>query len=204
MYHIKGVTAGVIVSCAVLAIWLHSPDVHLQERGDTTRINYRKRHSEYLEFLVDGLREGAVWAEELLRYWNDKFFPDGTDGDEDDLDGDRDAENEDLEEARAIFQNAQRRSPSPTSRQPTQGPSNAQRRSPPPGRGRHHIRADPCLLIAVDPLLPHVVNPLLFCHRGSLCEQRRAPLAVGVERGVEYAMFSPLQWIANVLWVTRL
>ncbi|KAJ7333487.1 hypothetical protein DFH08DRAFT_881322, partial [Mycena albidolilacea] len=38
-YNIKHITAGAIVNCMILAIWLHSPDTQLQATGDATHIN---------------------------------------------------------------------------------------------------------------------------------------------------------------------
>ncbi|KAJ7306730.1 hypothetical protein DFH08DRAFT_1054375 [Mycena albidolilacea] len=87
------------------AIWLHSPDTQLQATGDTTHINYSARLSEYLGQLFEGLRSQADWAEGLLKYWN-VFFPDRNDFDNEELTGDRLAEREDRNEARAIFRNA--------------------------------------------------------------------------------------------------
>ncbi|KAJ7886229.1 hypothetical protein B0H14DRAFT_1323110 [Mycena olivaceomarginata] len=67
LYNVKRITAGVIVNCAILGIWLHSPDTQLQATGDTTHINYSARLSEYLWQLVEGLRSQAEWAEGLLK-----------------------------------------------------------------------------------------------------------------------------------------
>ncbi|KAJ7711791.1 hypothetical protein B0H14DRAFT_3902443 [Mycena olivaceomarginata] len=120
----KLITAGVIVNCAILAIWLHSPDSQLQATGDTTHINYSARLSEYLGQLFEGLRSQVDWAEGLLKQWNNVFFPDRNDFDHEEPTGYRLAEREDRNEARAIFRNAWG---SAHHASPTAGPSTPRR-----------------------------------------------------------------------------
>jgi hypothetical protein len=90
----------------VIVYTLHSSDTYLQVTGDTTHINYAARQSEYLSQIVDGLRFKTAWAEALLKYWNNVFFPDRIDSDDEESPGDRVAEREDRDEACAIFRNA--------------------------------------------------------------------------------------------------
>ncbi|KAJ7353167.1 hypothetical protein DFH08DRAFT_804748 [Mycena albidolilacea] len=58
------------------AIWLHSADTILTEIGDQTSINYRARHSYYLQHIVEALASNKAWAVGLLVYWDRTLFPD--------------------------------------------------------------------------------------------------------------------------------
>ncbi|KAJ7892364.1 hypothetical protein B0H14DRAFT_2560408 [Mycena olivaceomarginata] len=71
----------------VIVYTLHSSDTYLQVTGDTTHINYAARQSEYLSQIVDGLRFKTAWAEALLKYWNNVFFPDRIDSDDEESPG---------------------------------------------------------------------------------------------------------------------
>ncbi|KAJ7893167.1 hypothetical protein B0H14DRAFT_2559982 [Mycena olivaceomarginata] len=115
----------------VIVYTLHSSDTYLQVTGDTTHINYAARQSEYLSQIVDGLRFKTAWAEALLKYWNNVFFPDRIDSDDEESPGDRVAEREDRDEACAIFRNARG---SAGRASPTAGPSTTREHSQPPRR----------------------------------------------------------------------
>ncbi|KAJ7196838.1 hypothetical protein GGX14DRAFT_303646, partial [Mycena pura] len=58
------------------SIWLHSADTQLVEIGDETGINYRERHSYYLQRILDGLADNKAWAVGLLAHWDQILFPD--------------------------------------------------------------------------------------------------------------------------------
>ncbi|KAK6983846.1 hypothetical protein R3P38DRAFT_2807856 [Favolaschia claudopus] len=108
IYKIKSVNTGAI------AIWLHSADTQLVEIGDETGINYRERHSYYLEKLLEAVSDEKPWALGLLDYWNHIFFPE-LDDVKNLNDGMRVAGNQDLEneEDDDDFFISGRRSPSP-------------------------------------------------------------------------------------------
>ncbi|KAJ7714999.1 hypothetical protein B0H14DRAFT_2644293 [Mycena olivaceomarginata] len=76
MHHIHCALPGAIANSAILAIWLHSADTTLTEIGDQTSINYRTRHSYYLQHIVEALASNKAWAVDLLAYWNRILFPD--------------------------------------------------------------------------------------------------------------------------------
>jgi hypothetical protein len=57
-------------------IWLHSADTTLTEIGDQASINYRARHSYYLQHIVEALASYKAWAVDLLAYWDRTLFPD--------------------------------------------------------------------------------------------------------------------------------
>ncbi|KAJ7888423.1 hypothetical protein B0H14DRAFT_2562393 [Mycena olivaceomarginata] len=76
MYKIHCTTPGAIANAAVLAIWLHSADTQLVEIGDETTINYRTRHTYYLQHIVDALADDKAWAVALLDHWDHVLFPD--------------------------------------------------------------------------------------------------------------------------------
>ncbi|KAJ7259019.1 hypothetical protein C8J57DRAFT_1472227, partial [Mycena rebaudengoi] len=76
MYKIRGTTPGVIANAAYLAIWLHSADTQLVEVGDETAINYRERHTYYLQRILDGLANDKAWAVSLFTHWDHILFPD--------------------------------------------------------------------------------------------------------------------------------
>ncbi|KAJ7734311.1 hypothetical protein B0H14DRAFT_2639449 [Mycena olivaceomarginata] len=76
MYKIKFSTLGAIVNASILAIWLHSADTQLTEIGDETGINYRERHSYYMQHIVEALASKKAWALDLVAYWDHILFPD--------------------------------------------------------------------------------------------------------------------------------
>ncbi|KAJ7885056.1 hypothetical protein B0H14DRAFT_3432007 [Mycena olivaceomarginata] len=76
MYKIKFSTLGAIVNTSILAIWLHSTDTQLTKIGDETGINYRERHSYYLQRIVEALASKKAWALDLVAYWDHILFPD--------------------------------------------------------------------------------------------------------------------------------
>ncbi|KAJ7237042.1 hypothetical protein B0H12DRAFT_1238354 [Mycena haematopus] len=69
-------TLGVIVNSSLLAIWLHSADTQLTEIGDETGINYRERHSYYMQRIVEALTSKKAWAVDLIASWDHILFPD--------------------------------------------------------------------------------------------------------------------------------
>ncbi|KAJ7828018.1 hypothetical protein B0H14DRAFT_3466546 [Mycena olivaceomarginata] len=76
MYKIKFSTLGAIVNTSILAIWLHSADTQLTEIGDETGINYRERHSYYMQRIIEALASKKAWALDLVAYWDRILFPD--------------------------------------------------------------------------------------------------------------------------------
>ncbi|KAJ7836281.1 hypothetical protein B0H14DRAFT_3705389 [Mycena olivaceomarginata] len=76
MHRIRCALPGAITDSAILAIWLHSADTTLTEIGDQTSINYRARHSYYLQHIVEALASNKAWAVDLLAYWDRTLFPD--------------------------------------------------------------------------------------------------------------------------------
>ncbi|KAJ7214382.1 hypothetical protein GGX14DRAFT_562597 [Mycena pura] len=76
MYKIHCSVPGAIVNSTILSIWLHSADTQLVEIGDETGINYRERHSYYLQRILDGLADNKAWAVGLLAHWDQILFPD--------------------------------------------------------------------------------------------------------------------------------
>ncbi|KAJ7864478.1 hypothetical protein B0H14DRAFT_3133722 [Mycena olivaceomarginata] len=76
MHRIRCTLPGAITNSAILAIWLHSADTTLTEIGDQTSINYRARHSYYLQNIVEALASNKAWAVDLLAYWDRTLFPD--------------------------------------------------------------------------------------------------------------------------------
>jgi len=76
MYKIRWTTLGTIVNSCCLAIWLHSADTQLTEIGDETGINYRERHSYYMQRIVEALTSKKAWAVDLVAYWDRILFPD--------------------------------------------------------------------------------------------------------------------------------
>ncbi|KAJ6563546.1 hypothetical protein B0H10DRAFT_2200622 [Mycena sp. CBHHK59/15] len=70
LYKIQWTTLGAI------AIWLHSADTQLSEIGDETGINYRERHSYYMQRIVEALVSKKAWAVDLVAYWDHILFPD--------------------------------------------------------------------------------------------------------------------------------
>ncbi|KAJ6613971.1 hypothetical protein B0H10DRAFT_2436245 [Mycena sp. CBHHK59/15] len=76
MYKIQWTTLGAIVNSCCLAIWLHSADTQLSEIGDETGINYRERHSYYMQRIVEALVSKKTWAVDLVAYWDHILFPD--------------------------------------------------------------------------------------------------------------------------------
>ncbi|KAJ7128628.1 hypothetical protein C8R44DRAFT_616106 [Mycena epipterygia] len=76
MHAIRHTVPGAIANSAVLAIWLHSADTQLVEVGDETGINYRERHTYYLQHILNGLDNEKAWAIDLLAHWDRVLFPD--------------------------------------------------------------------------------------------------------------------------------
>ncbi|KAJ6534860.1 hypothetical protein B0H19DRAFT_1241186 [Mycena capillaripes] len=76
MYKIQWTTLGAIVNSCCLAIWLHSADTQLSEIGDETGINYRERHSYYMQRIVEALVSKKAGAVDLVAYWDRILFPD--------------------------------------------------------------------------------------------------------------------------------
>ncbi|KAJ7760063.1 hypothetical protein DFH07DRAFT_957719 [Mycena maculata] len=66
MYKIKFSTLGAIVNTSIL----------LTEIGDETGINYRERHSYYMQRIVEALASKKAWAQDLVTYWDHILFPD--------------------------------------------------------------------------------------------------------------------------------
>ncbi|KAJ7826385.1 hypothetical protein B0H14DRAFT_2817401 [Mycena olivaceomarginata] len=56
IHNIQYTTPGAIVDSAIWAIWLFSGDEDFLPTGDFTAINYRDRHDEYLDKILEGLR----------------------------------------------------------------------------------------------------------------------------------------------------
>jgi hypothetical protein len=57
------------------AIWLFSGDEDFLPTGDFTAINYRDRHDEYLDKILEGLRRQQKWARDLFVFWDSHLFP---------------------------------------------------------------------------------------------------------------------------------
>ncbi|KAJ6623751.1 hypothetical protein B0H10DRAFT_778561 [Mycena sp. CBHHK59/15] len=76
MYKIRWTALGAIVNSSCLAIWLHSADTQLTEIGDETGINYRERHSYYMQCIVEALASKKAWAVDLVAHWDRILFPD--------------------------------------------------------------------------------------------------------------------------------
>ncbi|KAJ7040606.1 hypothetical protein C8F04DRAFT_1177944 [Mycena alexandri] len=77
IYKIKCTLEPAIASSAVWAIWVLSADTQLGSggEGDETQIDYKFYYETFLRQICEGLRDGAEWAVELFRYWDDVLFP---------------------------------------------------------------------------------------------------------------------------------
>ncbi|KAJ6632249.1 hypothetical protein B0H10DRAFT_2206634 [Mycena sp. CBHHK59/15] len=76
MYKIRWTALGTIVNSSCLAIWLHSADTQLTKISDETGINYRERHSYYMQHIVEALASKKAWAVDLVAHWDRILFPD--------------------------------------------------------------------------------------------------------------------------------
>ncbi|KAF7371461.1 hypothetical protein MVEN_00000400 [Mycena venus] len=75
IHHIEYTMPGAIVDSAIWAIWLFSGDEDFLPTGDFTAINYRDRHDEYLDKILEGLRRQQKWARDLFVFWDSHLFP---------------------------------------------------------------------------------------------------------------------------------
>ncbi|KAJ7794779.1 hypothetical protein B0H14DRAFT_2392273, partial [Mycena olivaceomarginata] len=75
IHNIQYTTPGAIVDSAIWAIWLFSGDEDFLPTGDFTAINYRDRHDEYLDKILEGLRRQQKWARDLFVFWDSHLFP---------------------------------------------------------------------------------------------------------------------------------
>ncbi|KAJ7493652.1 hypothetical protein FB451DRAFT_1387808 [Mycena latifolia] len=106
MYRIKRTSPGMIANAAVLAIWLHSADVELVQIGNQTEINYTKRYEIYLARICRGLHMRKRWARDLFTYWDSILFPHAEDSLGENLSTNQQAEQDELNEAMDIFDDA--------------------------------------------------------------------------------------------------
>ncbi|KAJ7448975.1 hypothetical protein FB451DRAFT_1375214 [Mycena latifolia] len=95
-----------MIDAAVLAIWLHSADVELVQIGNQTEINYAKRYEIYLARICRGLRMRKRWARDLFTYWDSILFPHAEDSLGENLSTNQQAEQDELNEAMDIFDDA--------------------------------------------------------------------------------------------------
>jgi len=66
---------GAIAGSSVLAIWLASADTTLRSRGDKTNIDYAALYDQYLEILLQGLRDKSRSIINVFNEWDRIIFP---------------------------------------------------------------------------------------------------------------------------------
>ncbi|KAF8194046.1 hypothetical protein K438DRAFT_829626 [Mycena galopus ATCC 62051] len=75
IHNIEDTTPGAIVDSSIWSLWLFSGDEDFLPTSDFTAINYRDRHDEYLDKILEGLRRQQKWARNLFVYWDSHLFP---------------------------------------------------------------------------------------------------------------------------------
>ncbi|KAJ6451400.1 hypothetical protein C8R45DRAFT_848437 [Mycena sanguinolenta] len=80
IYALDHIEPGAIAGSAVLAIWALSTDTFLRNQGDKTNIDYDALFDQYLEILLEGLRDKSQSILNVFREWDRVIFPNSESG----------------------------------------------------------------------------------------------------------------------------
>ncbi|KAJ6472039.1 hypothetical protein C8R45DRAFT_936697 [Mycena sanguinolenta] len=80
IYGMDHTEPGTIAGSAVLAIWALSADTVLRDHGDKTNIDYDALFDQYLEILLEGLRDKSQSIQHVFREWDRVIFPNSESG----------------------------------------------------------------------------------------------------------------------------
>ncbi|KAJ6453503.1 hypothetical protein C8R45DRAFT_945039 [Mycena sanguinolenta] len=80
IYALDHIEPGAIAGSAVLATWALSADTFLRDQGDKTNINYDALFDQYLEILLEGLRDKSQSILNVFREWDCVIFPNSESG----------------------------------------------------------------------------------------------------------------------------